>query len=159
MSDNRFVPSTLCYVRRAGKTLMLHRVKRDRDIHQDKWNGLGGKLQAGETPEECVVREVYEESGLTIRKPHLRGVMTFPDFKAKEDWLVFLFTADEFEGEPKPECDEGLLEWIEDGKITDLPLWEGDKYFLEWLKQPEFFSARFVYQDKKLVRHEVQFYG
>lgn len=159
MSDNRFVPSTLCYVRHAGKTLMLHRVKRDRDIHQDKWNGLGGKLHAGETPEECVVREVYEESGLKIREPRLRGIMTFPDFKAREDWLVFLFTADQFDGKPKAECDEGLLEWIEDGRITDLPLWEGDKYFLDWLKKPEFFSARFVYRDKKLVQHEVQFYG
>jgi len=136
---------------------MLHRIKRDRDIHEGKWNGLGGKMHAGETPEECVVREVHEESGLKIELPQMHGVMTFPDFKEKEDWLVFLFSAETFKG-TLTECDEGVLEWIDDDKILDLNLWEGDKFFIEWMKQPKFFSAKFIYEEKKLKHHEVQFH-
>lgn len=158
MAAKRFVPSTLCYVKREGKTLMLHRVKRDKDIHQGKWNGLGGKMTAGESPEDCVIREVQEESGLVIESPKLRGVLSFPDFKHAEDWLVFLFTADDFSGS-LTDCDEGVLEWIDDENLLNLNLWEGDKYFFEWLKQPKFFSAKFLYKEKKLIRHEVQFYG
>lgn len=150
--------STLCYLKRGGKTLMLHRIKKERDIHKDKWNGLGGKIHAGETPEECVIREVKEESGYDIVAPQLHGVMTFPEFKDKQDWLVFLFTADRFSGE-EIESDEGRLEWIEDEKLFDLHLWEGDKYFLEWLKQDKFFSARFCYKDGALTHHDVTFYG
>lgn len=150
--------STLCYLQRDGKTLMLHRIKKDRDIHAGKWNGLGGKLEAGETPEECVIREVREESGLTIERPRLCGVMTFPEFKDQEDWLVFVFIACQFDGQ-LIESAEGHLEWIADEKIFDLPLWEGDKYFLEWLTRPEFFSAKFCYKNAQLLKHEVVFYG
>lgn len=149
--------STLCYLRRDGKTLMLHRIKKDCDIHAGKWNGLGGKIEAGESPEDCVIREVREESGLTIFRPRLRGVMTFPEFKDKEDWLVFVFTVDEFEGN-LIESAEGRLEWIPDEKIFDLRLWEGDKYFLEWITRPVFFSAKFCYQNGSLLKHEVTFY-
>ena len=151
------VASTLCYLKKDGQTLMLHRIKKDRDIHDGKWNGLGGKMLPGETPEECVIREVREESGLAITAPQLRGVMTFPKFKDDEDWYVFLFTADQFSGD-MIECDEGHLEWIDDDKIVDLKLWEGDYYFLDWLKQDCFFSAKFVYQNKQLQEHSVVFY-
>lgn len=136
---------------------MLHRIKKDRDVHQGKWNGLGGKLEPGETPEECVVREVREESGLTIHRPKLRGVMTFPEFKDQEDWLVFLFTAEQFEGD-MVESPEGHLEWIDDAEVLGLRLWDGDKYFLGWLEQPRFFSARFCYSNGALMKHEVTFY-
>ena len=136
---------------------MLHRVKKENDVHEDKYNGLGGKLLAGETPEECVVREVEEESGLKIRNPKLRGVMMFPAFKDNEDWLVFLFTVNKFAG-TLVESDEGRLEWVEDNKLLDLNLWEGDKLFLQWLKQDRFFSAKFVYKNKRLVDHRVTFY-
>ena len=136
---------------------MLHRIKKDKDVHKGKWNGLGGKLHAGETPEECVRREVKEESGLDIPSPKLRGVMTFPEFKDQEDWLVFLFTADEFCGD-LIECDEGVLQWVPDEDIPNLKLWEGDKYFLEWLKSGKFFSAKFCYKDGNLTHHEVKFY-
>ena len=149
--------STLCYIQHNGKTLMLHRIKKDKDIHQGKYNGLGGKLLPGETPEECVVREVLEESGLTIRHPRLRGVMTFPEFKPQEDWLVFLFTAAEFSGTLES-CAEGHLEWIANEDLTDLPLWEGDKFFLSWLKEERFFSAKFNYKDGRLMNHKVTFY-
>ncbi len=149
--------STLCYIKKDGKTLMLHRIKKDKDVHEGKWNGLGGKFHPGETPEQCVVREVKEESGLNIEEPKLRGIMTFPEFKDNEDWLVFLFTADQFSGE-MIESDEGKLEWIEGDAVYDLPLWEGDKYFLDWLKEDKFFSAQFCYKDKKLIKHSVVFY-
>ena len=149
--------ATLCYLKKNGRTLMLHRVKKDRDIHQDKWNGLGGKFEPGESPEECVLREVKEESGLTIRHPLLRGVMTFPLFDGEQDWVVFLYTATDYQGEIK-ECDEGSLEWIDNDKLCSLNLWEGDKLFFQWLEQDKFFSAKFVYQNKKLMEHEVVFY-
>ena len=94
--------ATLVYVQRNGQTLMLHRVKKQNDMHQGKWNGLGGKLEPGETPEECAVREVREESGLVARNPRLRGILTFPAFAKEEDWYVYLFTIHDFEGDLHP---------------------------------------------------------
>ena len=137
--------------------MMLQRIKKDNDIHFGKWNGLGGKFQPGETPEECVCREVSEESGFLIESPRLRGFLTFPQFKDGEDWYVYLFTADAFSG-TLAECSEGNLSWIPDEKLLDLPLWEGDQYFLRWIQEDRFFSAKFVYVDKKLVEHSVTFY-
>lgn len=149
--------ATLCYVQRAGKTLMLERVKKANDIHQGKWNGLGGKLEPGEMPEECVTREVLEESGLSIRSPRLRGLLTFPEFKDGEDWYVYLYTADDFDGE-LIESPEGNLAWIDDADVLNLPLWEGDSYFIPWLRDLRFFSARFSYRDGKLLSHKVIFH-
>ncbi|MBI3288051.1 MAG: 8-oxo-dGTP diphosphatase [Elusimicrobia bacterium] len=151
------VAATLCYVRAGGKTLMLHRNKKAGDIHLGKWNGLGGKLEPGESPEECVVREVREESGLVLLDPRLRGVLTFPAFKDGEDWLAFVYTATRFEGR-LGECAEGALEWIDDGRIAELPLWEGDRIFLPWLDEERFFSGKFVYRNGLLVAHEASFY-
>ena len=151
------IAATLCYVRSAGKTLMMHRNKKPGDVHRGKWNGLGGKLDAGESPEECVVRELREESGLTILEPRLRGVLTFPAFKPGEDWLVFLYTATKFKGAVGV-CAEGDLEWIPDEKIAELELWEGDRIFLPWLKNDGFFSGKFIYVDGRLVSHEASFY-
>jgi len=136
---------------------MLHRVKKENDMHEGKWNGLGGKLEPGETPEECVIREVKEESGLEIKNPRLNGFITFPAFSKFEDWYVFLFTADEFTG-TLIESPEGSLEWIEDEHISTLHLWEGDKIFLKWLANDAFFSAKFIYIDGKLKNHQVTFY-
>lgn len=149
--------STLCYVRHNARTLMLYRNKKADDVHLGKWNGLGGKFAAGETPEECVIREVFEESGLSVKNPRLHGIMTFPEFRAGEDWYVFIFTASKFEGQLQPSA-EGQLEWIDDDRLLTLSLWEGDKIFLEWLRQDRFFSARFVYKNKKLIQHQVTFY-
>ena len=112
----------------------------------------------GETPEECVVREVKEESGLDVVSPQLRGVMTFPKFKNDEDWFVFLFTAETFSGQLR-DCDEGRLEWISDDKIPELNLWEGDRLFMDWLNRDQFFSAKFLYENKKLINHKVVFYS
>lgn len=153
----KIVVATLCYVRSGGRTLMLHRNKKEGDVHRGKYNGLGGKLDAGETPEECVIREVREESGLRVPDPRLRGVLTFPAFKDGEDWLVFVYTATAFEGE-LGECAEGTLEWVDDGKILDLPLWEGDREFLPWLDGDRFFSAKFTYRGGALAGSSVRFY-
>ncbi len=149
--------ATLCYVRHDGRTLMIHRIKKANDMHQGKWNGLGGKFEAGETPEECARREIYEESGLRVEQLKLKGLLTFPGFAKDEDWYAFVFVASEFQGE-LIESAEGYLEWIADEKLCELNLWEGDYIFLPWLDRPGFFSARFTYQDNRLVSHEVRFY-
>lgn len=150
--------ATLCYVRSGGKTLMMHRNKRPDDVHLGKYNGLGGKFEPGESPEQCVIREVFEESNLQI-EPRLRGVMTFPQFAKGHDWYCFLFTAEKFSGELKTDCAEGDLVWIENEKVTSLPLWAGDRIFLRWLDQPSFFSAKFIYDKGQLIDHQVAFYG
>src|SRR3569832_14628 len=151
------IVATLCYVRSGGKTLMLHRNKKKGDAHLGFWFGLGGKLDAGESPDDCVEREVREESGLEISEPRLRGVLTFPAFQNGEDWLVFVYTATKFTGS-LGECHEGELSWIDDAKILELPLWEGDRVFLPWLNEDRFFSAKFSYRDGRLSSHEERFF-
>jgi 8-oxo-dGTP diphosphatase len=151
--------ATLCYVRDAKNltTLMLHRVKKENDMHEGKWNGLGGKFEDGETPEECVIREVLEESGLSITNPKLQGFITFPAFDQFEDWYVFVFTADEFTGE-LIDSPEGNLEWIKNDNLMDLKLWEGDKIFMGWFDSGKVFSAKFEYDKGEFVSHDVNFY-
>lgn len=149
--------ATLCYLKRDGKTLMIHRIKKENDMHQGKWNGLGGKLIPGESPEECAIREVREESGLIIREPELKGVLTFPKFANEEDWYAFVFVARQIEGQ-LIDSNEGVLEWIDDEQLLSLDLWEGDLIFLPWLARPGIFSGKFVYQDGELVDHRVVFY-
>jgi 8-oxo-dGTP diphosphatase len=150
--------ATLAYVRQAGKTLMVHRNKKVNDMHQGRWNGLGGKFEPGETPEECVIREIREESGLVAHHPVLKGFLTFPGFSNDEDWYAFVFVINEFEGE-LIESPEGDLHWIDDNEIPSLFLWEGDLIFLPWLDQPGFFSGKFTYHDNKLVSHSVVLHG
>lgn len=149
--------ATLCYVIDNDKTLMLHRIKKKNDVHEGKWNGLGGKFEHGETPEDCVIREIKEESGLLIKNPKLHGFITFPMFDGKKDWYVFLFTAREFEGELIDSV-EGKLEWIPNDKLLNLNLWEGDRIFIPWLLDDKFFSAKFVYENGKFIDHKVSFY-
>ena len=149
--------STLCYIRNRHQTLMLHRIKKKNDIHQDKWNGLGGKLITGESPEECIKREVLAESGLIIKDPKLHGIITFPKFDGFDDWLVFVYSSYKFEGE-LIDSDEGELEWINNDVLFDLNLWEGDKIFMKWLNQNKFFSAKFIYKNKVLQDYDAVFY-
>ncbi|KQC08895.1 MAG: DNA mismatch repair protein MutT [Candidatus Cloacimonas sp. SDB] len=148
---------TLCYIRKNGKTLMLHRNKQKGDFHLGKYNGLGGKLEPGESPEDCVIREIKEESGLNIQDPVLKGIITFPKFDMVNDWYVFLFVADNFTGEliPSP---EGELKWVDTERLQELPLWEGDRIFLPWLQQDKFFSGKFCYENKQLKDWKVNFY-
>ena len=132
------VLATLVYIVKDGKTLMIHRCKREEDAHLGKYNGLGGKFEKGESPLECAKREVFEESGLTLSKIILKGTLIFPEFdKLKRDWMVFVYRADDYSGEIKIENPEGTLQWIPNDKILDLPLWEGDRHFL---KHPVFKS-------------------
>lgn len=148
--------ATLCYIKHAEHTLMVYRNKKPNDIHEGKWNGLGGKFEAGETPEECVTREILEESGLAIRNPKLCGLLMFPNFKGS-DWYVFVFTATDFTGELIDSL-EGRLEWIPDETMSSLNLWESDHIFMPWIQQGKFFSAKFDYQGDKMQGYDVAFY-
>lgn len=149
--------ATLCYLKKNEQTLMLHRIKKDKDFHAGKWNGLGGKFLPNESPEECAKREILEESGFNINKLQLKGFITFPDFKDDEDWYVFVYVVHDFEG-TMTECDEGELHWIDNDKLLELKLWEGDRVFLPWLEQDSFFSAKFIYINGKYIEHDVVFY-
>lgn len=149
--------ATLCYLRRDQHTLMVHRIKKANDIHEGKWNGLGGKLEPGETPEECAMREIYEESGLRMRNPLLKGILTFPLFALDEDWYAFVFVVTDFDGE-LIDSPEGQLRWVPDEELLSLNLWEGDRVFLPWLDRPGFFSGKFSYIDGKLISHSMIYY-
>jgi len=153
--------ATLCYIKHDGKTLMVYRNKKPNDMHAGKWNGLGGKFEAGETPEACAIREIQEESGLVVQNPRLRGLLTVPAFSDEVDWYAFVFTVDitdeQFRGE-LIDSPEGELRWIDDADLYSLNLWEGDEIFMRWLEQDAFFSARFDYTDGRLAGHEVVFY-
>jgi len=149
--------ATLCYLRRDGKTLMVHRVKKNNDIHKGKWNGLGGKMEAGETPEECARREIEEESGLIAHGLILKGILTFPAFANDEDWYAFVFIVKDFEGD-LIDSPEGNLQWIEDDRLLNLELWEGDRVFLPALDRPGLFSGEFSYRDGALIHHSMQIY-
>jgi 8-oxo-dGTP diphosphatase len=136
---------------------MLHRTKKENDIHEGKWKGLGGKLQDGETPEECAIREIKEECGLNVESLEMKGVLTFPFFNGNDTWYVFLFLINKFSDE-LIESNEGDLEWIDDNKLFDLNIWEGDKIFMKWLEQDGFFSGKFIYENGKLISHEIACY-
>ena len=151
--------ATLCYVMNTQNrtTLMIHRNKKKNDYHHGKWNGLGGKFERGESPEDCAIREIKEESGLLVKSPRMHGFITFPNFDQRDDWYVFIFTADEYEGK-LIDSPEGRLEWIPNTEVTKLNLWGGDKIFLEWLYQDRFFSAKFNYENGKYKDYAVCFY-
>jgi 8-oxo-dGTP diphosphatase len=150
---------TLCYIQKDNQTLLLHRNRKEADRHKGKWNGLGGKLEPGESPEEGVVREVREESGLIITNPLLVGVMTWPLFDGIEDWYAFVYKATNFNGELNTNCPEGTLHWINNDAIMDRPMWEGDYLFLEWLLAGKFFSGKFRYDNGKLIEHSAVFHS
>ena len=142
--------STLCYIVKDGKVLMLHRVKKKNDINHDKWIGIGGKFEPEEAPEECILRENKEETGLTLTSWRCRGVVTFLQ-EGGEGEYMYLFTADDFTGE-LIECDEGDLQWVSMDFLDALPTWEGDRIFLNLLWQDApFFLLTLRYQGDRLV--------
>ena len=149
--------TTLCYIEKDQKYLMLHRVKKQKDVNKDKWIGIGGHFELGESPEECLLREVKEETGLTLTSYTLHGIITF----ISDGWgceYMHLYTADTFEGtlteEQMNTCEEGILRWIPKDQILSLELWEGDKIFLDYLlNQKGFFSLKLEYNGNKLVNH------
>lgn len=149
--------TTLCYIEKDDKYLMLHRVKKENDLNHDKWVGVGGKFEPDETPEECMLREVREETGLTLTKYRFRAILTF----LSDEWeteYIHLYTASEFTG-TLLECDEGNLEWIPKNEIDKLKLWEGDKIFFKLLRETEdFFSLKLRYEGEKLVETKLTQY-
>ncbi len=141
--------TTLCYLEQGASCLMLHRVKKKNDLNHDKWIGVGGKLEEGESPEDCVLREVREETGLTLTDYRYRGLITFVSDQAPTEYM-HLFTASAWQGTPIP-CDEGELAWIRKEKLMALPMWEGDRIFLRLLEEGvPFFSLKLRYHGEHL---------
>lgn len=142
--------STLCYIERDGCYLMLHRIKKEHDVNAGKWIGVGGKLEESESPDECAVREVKEETGLSFTHPRMRGVITFVS-AGWDDEIMFLYTGNA-QGEIQKDCDEGMLQWIPINKVPSLNLWQGDRVFLNLLLQSQdFFSLKLSYNGDMLI--------
>lgn len=136
--------STLCYIEQDGKWLMLHRTVKENDVNHDKWIGVGGHFEQDESPEECILREVREETGYTLTSWRFRGLVTFISGSGVTEYM-HLFTADAFTGTPIP-CDEGVLEWVPKEEVPSLELWEGDRIFFRLLDEDRlFFSLKLVY--------------
>lgn len=142
--------TSLCYIERGSKYLMLHRVKKENDENHDKWIGIGGKFENGESPDECMLREMREETGLTALSWRARGIVTF----VSDEWgteYMHLFTCDRFSGSMK-DCDEGVLEWVDKSRLLSLPIWEGDKIFLRLLnEEAPFFLLKLCYKGDELI--------
>ncbi len=142
--------TTLCYLERGDEYLMLHRTKKENDENHDKWIGVGGKFEAGESPEDCMRREIFEETGLTVTDYRYRGIVTFVS-NIYETEYMHLFTVHDWTGEAR-ECDEGELAWIKKQKLFDLTLWQGDRIFLKLLQNDApFFSLKLTYQGDELM--------
>ena len=145
------INSTLCYLERGDQYLMLHRVKKKNDMNHDKWIGVGGKVEEGESPEDCILRETFEETGLRLTVYRYRGLVTFVSDQYPTEYM-HLFTATGWTGTPH-ECDEGELAWIKKADLLSLPLWEGDKIFLRLLDtDAPFFSLKLRYAGEQLVQ-------
>lgn len=144
--------STLCYIEKEGRYLMLHRTVKKNDVNHDKWIGVGGHFEYGESPEECLLREVKEETGYTLTSWRYRGIVTFVYGEAVVEYMS-LYTADGFKGDPI-DCDEGDLEWIDKSAVPSLELWEGDRIFFRLLDEGrEFFSLKLVYDTEDVLRY------
>lgn len=150
--------TTLCYVEKDDKYLMLHRVKKSNDLNKDKWVGIGGKFEENETPDECMLREAYEETGLRLTDYRLRGIVTFLSNEYEGEYM-YLYTASGYTGELK-ECDEGNLEWVPISEVCNLPIWEGDKLFFEELiKDRGFFTMKLRYEGDCLVESDIKLHS
>ena len=149
--------SSLIYLENTkGEYLMLHRVKKKDDINRDKWIGVGGGFEYGESPEECAVRETKEETGLTLTDYRFRGIVTFDCEGQNCTQYMHLFTATGWTGEMASDCDEGELEWVPREKVYDLPIWEGDKIFFRLLEEDRpFFSLKLRYDAKDVLLQAV----
>ena len=151
--------TTLCYIEKGGQYLMLHRVKKENDENRDKWIGIGGKFEDRESPEDCVLREVKEETGLTLTEYRYRGLVTFVSDRWETEYM-HLFTATGYTGTLRADCDEGELAWIDKKALLELPLWEGDRIFLRLLDQgAPFFSLKLVYEGERLVSSSLNVTG
>ena len=145
------INTTLCYIRRGGEYLMLHRVKKENDLNRDKWIGIGGKFQDKESPEDCLLREAEEETGLTLTSYQYRGIVTFVSDRWPTEYM-HLFTADGFTGELLEHCGEGELEWLPWEDLLNIPHWEGDAIFLDLIQRDApFFSLKLCYEGDRLA--------
>ncbi|BCK78232.1 hypothetical protein MM35RIKEN_04240 [Vescimonas fastidiosa] len=142
--------TTLCYLLQGDQVLLLHRVKKENDLNHDKWIGIGGKFEEGESPEECLLREAWEETGLTLTDYRYRGIVTFVSNEWEGEYM-HLYTATGWTGALK-ECNEGVLEWVSREKMKELPQWEGDRIFLRLLEEEApFFSLKLCYEGDRLT--------
>lgn len=147
----------MCYIKRDHQTLLLHRTKKEKDINGGKWIGVGGKFEPGESAEECMCREIHEETGLIAHQLQLRGIVSFPGLYYGQDEVMFVYTCHDFSGEMH-ECDEGELQWIDNDQIYCLPMWEGDYHFFEWLKDNKIHSAKIVYENDHVIEYKEESY-
>lgn len=146
--------TTLCYIENENQYLMLHRIRKKNDVNHDKWIGVGGKFERGESPEECLLREVEEETGYTLTSWKYRGIITFVYGEDIVEYMS-LYTADKYEG-TQIDCDEGVLEWVDKDKISELNLWEGDRIFFRLLdERDDFFSLKLVYNTEDVLQQAV----
>ena len=150
------INTTLCYLEKDNQYLMIHRIKKENDCNHDKWIGIGGKFEEGESPEDCVRREVLEETGIKLGKAEYRGIVTFVARTNNSVYyeLMHLFWSKDFEfAASLPKCDEGVLEWIPKNKMNELPHWQGDEIFLSLIDQKvPFFSLKLIYENDKLKK-------
>lgn len=142
--------TTLCYIKKNGKYLLMHRIKKENDLNRDKWIGIGGKFEDKESPEQCNRREVFEETGLTLNSAEYKGIITFVSDIWETEYM-HLFTSSDFSGTVKSDCVEGVLEWVNEDKLLSFPTWSGDRIFLEKLDSDEFFSLRLEYRGETLI--------
>lgn len=151
--------ATICYIDNGHSLLLMHRNKKPHDVHEGKWISVGGKLEKGETPDECARREIFEETGLIVKEMAFKGMITFPDFTPDTDWYTYVFKVTDFEGQVKQDCVEGTLEWVPYDQVLSKPTWEGDYEIFKWiLEDAPFFSAKFTYEDGTLMERTVTFY-
>ena len=149
--------TTLCYIEKDGAYLMIHRVKKENDMNRDKWLGIGGKLEGGESPFDCARREIREETGICVGALSYRGIITFVSDEYGTEYM-HLFTASDYSGEIDYDCDEGVLEWVKKEDVKNLPIWEGDKIFFDLLDtETRFFSLKLCYRGDKLVSHTLEY--
>ncbi len=155
--EEKMINTTLSYIEKDGAYLMLHRIKKKNDMNHDKWIGIGGKFEQGESPFDCARREILEECGITVHELLYRGIVTFVSDEFGTEYM-HLFTASSFDGEIDYNCDEGALEWVKKEDVPALPIWEGDKIFLKLLdEEKRFFSLKLCYQGDTLVDHTLEF--
>ncbi len=149
--------TTMCYLKCNHQTLLLHRIKKENDINEGKWIGVGGKLESGESVEECIRREIFEETGYIARTLSLHGFVVFPGLYYGKDEGMFVYSCEDFSGD-MIECNEGVLEWINDEDISALRMWEGDYHFFDWMKDNHFHSAKIVYQNDHVIEYKEETY-
>ena len=152
--------ATICYLDIGKEFLLLQRNKKNQDVHEGKWIGVGGKVEAGESPEECAIREIFEETGYKVDQKdlELQGFITFPAFTPQKDWYCFVYCIRTFTGQ-EIDSPEGTLAWVPHNQVLSMPTWDGDRIFLQWvLEGSPLFSAKFSYQNQDLVDWSVQFF-